>query len=323
MEPAVALAYIAAAAIGAGAALGELVSRYKDAPFDAATSTAGMLYVAFNASVSLLAMYLIRVPFPIHAAVAGAPPSDVATLATEVLIAGVGAMAALRSSVVTVKSGGADVPIGFAAIVEIFRAALDRDVDRVRAAPRARLVGGAMQDVSFVRSFEALTSVCVSLLQNMPAEEAAALRQRVGALANQTGRTDRDKALELGLILAGSVGFPVLEEAKKILLKDITAGRSRSETVAALIARLAPEQALIDLPTVSLALNPSVPTESQAALRDQIAAIATADVSLRAKTITVGLVLANVVGEDALSAAVALIARDAPASGAGGQGSEL
>jgi hypothetical protein len=311
---AVALAYLAAAAIGGGAALGELVSRYKDAPFDAATSTAGLIYIAFNAGVSFLAIYLIRVVFPMQ----GDPtPLEVATLVTDVLIARVGAMAALRSSVVTVKSGGADVPIGFAAIVEIFRTALDRDVDRVRAAPRARLVGDAMQDVSFVRCFEALTSVCVSLLQNMPADEAAALRQRVGALANQTGRTDRDKALELGLILAGSVGFPVLEEAKKILLKDITAGRSRSETVAALIARLQPEQALIDLPTVSLALNPSVPTESQAALRDQIEAIRMADVSLRAKTITVGLLLANVVGEDALSAAVTLIARDGR-PGAGG-----
>ena len=37
----------------------------------------------------------------------------------------------------------------------------------------------------------------------------------MNALANETGRTDEDKALELALILAGAAGFPVLKAAKE------------------------------------------------------------------------------------------------------------
>jgi hypothetical protein len=308
VEPA-AGAYAAAAAIGAVAGLAELVSRYRDAPRDAAASRGGVAYVLFNALVSLGALYLIRNVFPWPGAALSPAPQDVPTLAQQALAAGVGAMALLRSAVVTVRSGDSDVPIGPAAILEIFRTALDRDVDRVRAGPRATEVGRIMAGVSFARAYRPLGGLAVSLLQNIGAEEEARLRQRIDALANQTGRSDGDKALELGLILSSSVGFAVLEQAKALLDDKIGDGVKQPVAVATLVGRLDPATVGRDLPALCLALNPTVAPEDQRALATQVDLIAKSDLSAGAKVVNIGLVIANILGEDTLATAVDLIGR--------------
>jgi hypothetical protein len=218
-------AYAIAALIGALVGLAEILSRYRDAPWAAASSRAGVAYIAFNGAVSLLVMFLIRDVFPVWSG--DAKPMNLASLVTHALLAGFGAMAILRSSVLTARVGGKDVEIGPAAVVDIFRSTMDRDVARVRATPRARLAQEIMGDVSFVRSYEALSSVSLTLLQSVDADERERVAQEIAALANRTGRSDQDKALELGLILAGSVGFPALLAAKAALGDKITNSKER------------------------------------------------------------------------------------------------
>lgn len=309
------IAYAIAALVGAGVGLGEILSRYRDAPGAAASSRAGLGYILFNAAVSLVVMFFIREVFPIWDQTANtAPPTDLRTLVTHALIAGFGAMAILRSSILTARVGSKDVEIGPAAVVDIFRSTMDRDVARVRATPRARLVQDIMGDVSFVRSYEALSSISLTLLQSVDADERSRIEQEIGALANRTGRSDEDKALELGLILAGSVGFPALLATKTALGDRITNSKTRPVLVSEQVARLDTDVILRDLPSVCLALNRDVPTEIQTALSEQIDAIAQSALSEQAKQINAGLVLVNAVGEENFKAAVDLLApRPAPA----------
>ena len=308
----VALAYAIAGAIGAAAAFAELVARYRDAPWEAAQSRGGVLYIGFNAAVSLGAMFLIRNVFPIPdwTGTPPGPPVDPAGLAQQVLIAGVGAMAVLRSAIITVRSGDQDVAIGPAAIVEVLRIALDRDVDRVRAGPRSVEVQRIMAGVSFARAYEPLTSISISLLQNVKADEEAQLRQRIAALANETGRSDADKALELGLILAGSVGFPVLEKAKALLGDRISDGVKRPVLVVELLADMSFDTIARDLPAIALALNTSVSPEDQTLLSGQIDSIIKSALSEGAKVVNIGLVIANVLGDETLRNAVGLLKHD-------------
>ena len=58
------LIYATVFAIGALVALAELLSRYRDAPWDAAQSKAGLAYIGFNALIAVITLYLLRDVFP-------------------------------------------------------------------------------------------------------------------------------------------------------------------------------------------------------------------------------------------------------------------
>lgn len=302
------VAYGLATAIGGIVAAAELVSRYRDAPMSAVTSRGGVAYVLFNGGVAFLGMYLIRNVFPFPHDDLALPPADVPTLAQQVIAAGLGAMVVLRSAVVTVRSGSTDVPIGPAAVVEIFRTALDRDVDRARAGPRAQDIRRIMGDVSFVRAYKPLRDIAISLLQNVSPDEAARLRERISALASETGRSDSDKAMELGLILAGSVGFAAVEEARTLLGERIGNRVRRPTLVAELLKDMDVLTVQNDLALICMTLNTGVDTDEQSALGNQVKILAEDQgLSPRAKVLGIGLLLINAVGEETLQSAVELL----------------
>ena len=177
--------YFAVGVIGLIVALSELLSRYRDAPWDAAKSKAGWAYLVFNAGVSLLAFYLIREVFPLRdAATAANANLKLRHLVIDVLLAGASAMAILRSSFFAVRVGDKDVQIGLAAVIDVFRNTIDRDVDRLRAGPRSEKVAEIMKQISFERAYQPLTSVTLNLLQNVSADERAQVEQKVAALAS-------------------------------------------------------------------------------------------------------------------------------------------
>ena len=217
-------------------------------------------------------------------------------------------MAVLRSSLFTARVGDKDVQIGLAGLIEIFRLTIDRDVDRVRAGPRATSVANIMQEVSFVSAAEPLTSMCLNLLQNVGAEERAQVEQKVAALANQAGRSDSGKALELGLILAGTVGFPVLEAAAEKLAENINVGTPREELVAKAMRCLSPTEIMVELPATCLALAQTMSEEDQTRLGEGITDIRLdEELSLTVKALNIGILLINFVGEEVFVAAVSLL----------------
>jgi hypothetical protein len=150
--------------------------------------------------------------------------------------------------------------------------------------------------------------MCLNLLQNVDVEERVNVEQQVDLLASQTGRTDEGKALELGLILAGTVGFSVLESAAKQQKANIAIGTPRSELVSEAVSRLAPHAILTELPTTCFVLATTLSGEDQRVLSEQIDQLNETTLTEQVKAINAGLLLLHVVGEENFMAAVNLLA---------------
>jgi hypothetical protein len=75
---------------------------------------------------------------------------------TQILMAGVSAMAFFRSSLFVVRAGDRDVGVGPSGFLQIFLTAADRAVDRKRAAARYDVVAEVMKGVDFNKALKAL-----------------------------------------------------------------------------------------------------------------------------------------------------------------------
>lgn len=199
--------YAAVFAFGTLVGVAELVARYRDAPLSAVTTGAAVVYILINAIAAGFALWLIEVN---GWTFGGTAPAAVA--AAQVLVAGFGAIAFFRSSLFTLRVGDSDVQIGPSAFLNIILNAADRSVDRARAEARAKAVSEIMAEVSFAKAKDALTTYCLALMQNVPADEADRLGEAVKSLANAAMSEDV-KTLNLGLLLMTLVGEEVLRTA--------------------------------------------------------------------------------------------------------------
>lgn len=201
-------AFLSVAAIGAAVGVGELVSRYRDDPVRATSSTPGVVYVSLNALAAVGALALAQNLGWASAAEAVSFPW--------VLACGFGAVAVLRTSIFTVRAGAQDISVGPSVFLQVVLQAADREVDRRRATQRALAVDRIMQDVSFDKANESLPAFCLALLQNMPQEEQERLARDVVALS-ESSMEDDAKVRALGLVLMNTVGEAVLEAAVRSL----------------------------------------------------------------------------------------------------------
>jgi hypothetical protein len=200
-----------AALLGGSVGIAELLSRYRDAPTYVLLSPPGLGYVTLNAAASLCAMGVI-LAFGWKFGASGGN----AVLATQVLVAGFGAMALFRSSLLTVKAGNDDVGIGPSSVLSIIMAASDRSADRLRAADRACRVQDVMANVSYEKAAQALPTVAIALMQNLGASDIAALNTDLEALETER-LPDQTKSLLLGLKITDVVSTGVLSAAKESL----------------------------------------------------------------------------------------------------------
>ena len=185
---------------GLGGAVGtaELVARYRDEPWKAVATLPALSYIAVNALASLGALAAIKAFGWNFGLDPGNPPTIVAT---HILVAGFGAMALFRSSLFTVRVGTSDVGVGPSSFLTIILNAVDRNVDRRRAAARALSIKGAMKDVSFELAKVALPLACFALMQNVPTDEqqgvirdqAAGQRRRLRSRQGRGPWTDADE----------------------------------------------------------------------------------------------------------------------------------
>lgn len=198
--------------LGVGAGVAELVSRYRDAPTRVLFSLPGLVYLALNAAAAAAALFIIDVfdwKF-------GVESSATATRVTQVLVAGFGALALLRSSLLNVRVGDQDVSVGPGGVLLVVLGASDRAVDRLRAEARASAVARIMAGVSFEKAVEALPTFCLALMQNLPREDQAALANQIERV-REANMDDDTRSLVLGLSLLNVVGEDVLTSAVKTL----------------------------------------------------------------------------------------------------------
>jgi hypothetical protein len=120
-------------------------------------------------------------------------------------------MALFRTSLFIVKAGGTDLGIGPSGLLQAMLAAADRGVDRRRASSRAKDIK-IMETVSFSKAHASLPALCLTLMQDVSAEDQQKLGDQVALLVNDDmpGET---KSRVLGLLLMNVVGEQVLRDA--------------------------------------------------------------------------------------------------------------
>ncbi|MBV8906439.1 MAG: hypothetical protein JOZ22_22595 [Acidobacteriia bacterium] len=199
------LDWAAVAVLGGVVGASELISRYKDHPGNAIRTWPAGVYIAINAIASAGALGLIR-----------ANGWFVSSRWTQILMAGVSAMAFFRTSLFVVRAGDRDVGVGPSGFLQIFLGAADRAVDRRRARARSEAVARAMKDVDYDKAKGFLPEYCLALMQNVAVEDQQSLVRALKDVEGQQAEPSA-KALLLGLELINVVGVDVLETAVKSL----------------------------------------------------------------------------------------------------------
>jgi hypothetical protein len=141
-------------------------------------------------------------------------------------------MALFRTSLFTVHAGDRDIGVGPSSLLQIFRDAADRAVDRLRAQDRSGDVSRVMEGISYDKASRGLTLYCLALMQNVPDDEQKRLDDSL-ALLDNAAIDPAIKVRILGLHLMNVVGPGVLEAAVEALRKEMaqqeTGVRSQNE----------------------------------------------------------------------------------------------
>jgi hypothetical protein len=211
--------WIATGALGALVGIGELIARYKDAPFLALLTPSALLYIAINIAAALGALFLIRA-FGWEFGIASQPgqsPANVEVRITQVMVAGLGAMALFRSSLFITRIGNQDVGVGPSAFLSAMLRACDTGVDRTRAVVRANKVKQVMENISYDKEDRSLVEVSTRLMQSSLSDSDKSDLQTAFTTIGSLDMTDRAKALSLGLVVMNQVGPGPFEGAVKAL----------------------------------------------------------------------------------------------------------
>lgn len=205
-----------AGALGAVVGLAELLSRYRDDSLRMMRQAPALLYILLNACVAALALFVLQ-HFSGGEGATTAKKSDVIG---EVFAAGFGSMAILRSAFLTARVGGQDVQVGPGLILKYILDAVDRAVDRGRAADRCEKIHRVMKDVDFDKGHVVLPLLCLGASQNLGADDQKELKDQIDQLA----RTRKDAptldprvlSVALGMQLSRGFGTEVLESVVTI-----------------------------------------------------------------------------------------------------------
>ena len=235
-------------ALGASFGVGELLTRYRDAPARALLTGSGGVYIVVNGFASVVALALART-FGWLASGPGVPSLD-SEFWTQLLASRFGAMAILRSALFIVKSGGDDVPVGPSAFMQSLLDAADRGVDRRRAQERAIAAAKLLQRLDPAKTITVLPEAFFALMQNLSPDNREEIRTRVQSIT-QLKVPPRVRLLCFGALAMTYVGEDVLRAAISALEADIVTGED--DTVAVAVAIMSAESARSSAPAAASA----------------------------------------------------------------------
>lgn len=221
------LAFIIGGAVGAG----ELMGRYRDAPFASLTSRYSFAYLAVNGVASAAAFFLINMfGWTFGLTSENAASSD----AIQLLVAGFGAMALFRSSLFTAQVGEQEIGVGPNIILQTVLNAADSEVNRESAKVRARRVEEIMKSVDADKARYKLPRFCSRVLPNsLPEGAEKIMKEKIKEIFEEDGAAptpngeaqikpaENSKAYFLGLTLMNYVGKDVLNAAVQTLGSEI------------------------------------------------------------------------------------------------------
>jgi hypothetical protein len=231
--------YLSVVLIGAFIGIGELVSRYKDDPYEAITNRHAVTYTLLNilaSAIALLALKTMNVGVTLGEGSASARVGYT-------LMAGFGAMAILRSSAFNMRVGKDDIAIGPSSLLQVMLSATDRAVDRARARVRAEMMARTMQSLPFEQIEESLPQLAFTMMQNVSDQEKQGFADELARLREKK-MDPVAKSISLGLSLSNIVGQGVVDDAVMALRNTLKAAGD---------ARLAAEAKASPLPVESKA----------------------------------------------------------------------
>ena len=221
-------AYLITAAVGGAVGFVELIARYRDAPMAAVKCMSAVSYILVNAGASVLALYLLRI-FGGESLFGEAGSSK--QWVSEILVAGLGAMTFMRSSIFNIAIGSNQkVPVGPSVLLEVILSTADRGVDRKRAGERVNFIKSTMKGVSYEKAEQVLPQYCFSIMQNVGDKEREQIKARLEKVKSgmdlSTPSANRLQDAEhrahlLGLALMTLVGPGVLKGAVDGLRAEI------------------------------------------------------------------------------------------------------
>ena len=199
--------YIAAGGLAALAAVSELVSRFRDEPLLVLRGLPAHLYLALNAGLALLVLWLLRL--------ASHPDDNVAAL-EQVLLAGFGARVLVRTKMVGFRtsSGGKAEEIGPGAVVEQLLGAISRRADRNRAAERLAAVSAQLDGLGLEVALQFIAEMA-GAMQDLTEDEK---QQITGNVQNIVSRSDIDERTRVHLL-----GYLIVNFAGDDFLRKVTA----------------------------------------------------------------------------------------------------
>lgn len=192
----------------------ELLARYRDDPVRAVLSWPAFSFGLINGAAGLLTAWWISNYFPTLAAFDPRASHLVIDPAKLMIVAGLGSLAILRTSLMKLHtSAGDDISVGPAVIIDQLLSVVDRGVDRHLAEHRADLAARFAAKINFAQQSSSLVALCLVLLQNSSPLEAQQIRAARDGLAGRADMPDQIKSMSLILALLGLVGERVLSQA--------------------------------------------------------------------------------------------------------------
>ena len=296
----------------------ELIARYRDNPLRALRTWPAGLYMLINIVAGLLALRALQVVRPAWLYEQTGPRQLSFYL---MLTAGFGAVALFRSSLFKVRTSDGELAVGPAIVLDTLLQASDRAVDRILAPTRGTRVAGIMETVSFAKAKSALPSYCFAVMQNVSQQEQQAVGSQVAKLST-ADMNDRERSLNLGLVLLNVVGDSVLRSAVNDLGASIRADPPPPDLdipgIADLMRNVDVDKAAQALPRLcfALSLDPSRKLDSTQretewqTFATRVSSLWTPAGSRPFEALRLGLVLTRLVGFPTLEIAVRQLGRE-------------
>lgn len=202
--------------------LSELLNRYK-AFLYIFTNGYSWLYMGVNMAAGMIA-YALIIRYDLKLGDIGRIPVG------KSIIAGIGAMAFLRSSVFSYKdSAGKPVDVGPAALLNVILKATERQFDQVVTYNTLAKVDEIMKGIDFVSSSKDLPELINRSMRILSTEEQAQLSSEIVKLLKDDSITEASKSINLGMIMEKYTGVPLLKAAVEALKRIYEENKDKFE----------------------------------------------------------------------------------------------
>jgi len=181
------------------------------------------LYIFLNGLISIFALLLIK-----H--FRSEELNQISKIEiNNIIIAGIGGMMILRSSIFSVKHRGEKVDIGLGTIAQIFLDSVEKNIVNNSAPIRFEEIEKLMEGIDFDKAKNELSTLCISSIDNFSKEDADMLTKEIENLSN-LDILNKNKSLILGKNIALHCDTKILEKAIAYLGDSIKIGSVKIES---------------------------------------------------------------------------------------------